>query len=281
MSDNKQPKFRLARLYKVAAAIAKEYSEGFGSIKQLVYAKRDKHPRIQALYALVNTLYQRKDEIERLLKKTQLLENESKADPWVVKILITELLYGKKSLSGQTKLEQTIKGYEQIFKAHLSDAFEVPVKGNWSRVYTRLGKLYGYHDKSSSKQLVYTLPFCSSRNMSDLSEDPDIAEVTPVLHENPPLLPAHSKQAAKAIGVLLFFSFLMFSLPFASFFATKYLLQDYFHVTGFTNTVWSVIASVVTVNCIIVVYAYLAYIEPDLDEQGNVIQDGAERPKKE
>nr|CAI5869894.1 unnamed protein product [Callosobruchus analis] len=155
MSDNKQPKFRLARLYKVAAAIAKEYSEGFGSIKQLV------------------------------------------------------------------------------------------------------------------------------RNMSDLSEDPDIAEVTPVLHENPPLLPAHSKQAAKAIGVLLFFSFLMFSLPFASFFATKYLLQDYFHVTGFTNTVWSVIASVVTVNCIIVVYAYLAYIEPDLDEQGNVIQDGAERPKKE
>nr|CAH7750780.1 unnamed protein product [Callosobruchus chinensis] len=239
MFENKQPKRRLARLYKVAGIIAKEYSDGLGSIKQLVYAKRDKHPRIQALYALVNTLYQRKDEIERLLKKTQLLESESRADPWVVKILITELLYGKKALSGQTKIEQTIKGYEQIFKAHLSDAVEVPVK------------------------------------------DPDIAEVAPVLHESPPLLPAHTKQAAKAIGVLLFFSFLMFTLPFASFFATKYLLQDYFHVTGFTNTVSSVIASVVTVNCIIVVYAYLAYLEPDLDEQGNIVQDVAERPKSE
>ncbi|VEN42543.1 unnamed protein product [Callosobruchus maculatus] len=140
MFENKQPKRRLARLYKVAAIIAKEYSEGLGSIKQLVYAKRDKHPRIQALYALVNTLYQRKDEIQRLLKKTQLLESESRADPWVIKILITELLYGKKVLSGQTKIEQTIKGYEQIFKAHLSDSIEVPVKGNWSRVYTRLGK---------------------------------------------------------------------------------------------------------------------------------------------
>ncbi|VEN42542.1 unnamed protein product [Callosobruchus maculatus] len=128
MFENKQPKRRLARLYKVAAIIAKEYSEGLGSIKQLVYAKRDKHPRIQALYALVNTLYQRKDEIQRLLKKTQLLESESRADPWVIKILITELLYGKKVLSGQTKIEQTIKGYEQIFKAHLSDSIEVPVK---------------------------------------------------------------------------------------------------------------------------------------------------------
>ncbi|VEN48827.1 unnamed protein product [Callosobruchus maculatus] len=128
MFESKQPKRRLARLYKVAAIIAKEYSEGLGSIKQLVYAKRDKHPRIQALYALVNTLYQRKDEIQRLLKKTQLLESESRADPWVIKILITELLYGKKVLSGQTKIEQTIKGYEQIFKAHLSDSIEVPVK---------------------------------------------------------------------------------------------------------------------------------------------------------
>lgn len=85
-----------------------------------------------------------------------------------------------------------------------------------------------------------------------------------------PLIPEETKQASKALLLLLFYSFLMFTLPFGIFFATKYILQDTFHITGYTNTVWSVLLAVVTVNLIIVAYVYHAYHEKDfnVEEQG-------------
>lgn len=49
------------------------------------------------------------------------MEKESRFDSWLAKVLIVELLWGKKRLSGQSKPVQTILGYEQILKAHLSD----------------------------------------------------------------------------------------------------------------------------------------------------------------
>lgn len=86
-----------------------------------------------------------------------------------------------------------------------------------------------------------------------------------------PLIPQHTKQAAKALALLLLYSFLMFTLPFLSFFGTKYLLQDIFDITGFTNTAWSVLASVITVNLIIVGYVYHAYHEKEYNEHGEEI----------
>lgn len=35
---------RVPRLYKIASVIAKEYNEGLGSVKQLVFEKKKKHP---------------------------------------------------------------------------------------------------------------------------------------------------------------------------------------------------------------------------------------------
>ncbi|XP_050499971.1 uncharacterized protein LOC126880241 [Diabrotica virgifera virgifera] len=107
------------------------------------------------------------------------------------------------------------------------------------------------------------------RNMADQSE----------LRSNELLLPLQTKQAAIALGKLMFFSVLMFTLPFVAFFGTKYILQEHFDVIGFTNTVWSVLFSVVTVNLIIVAYAYIAYLEPDYDEKGNVKEES--RNKKQ
>lgn len=89
-------------------------------------------------------------------------------------------------------------------------------------------------------------------------------------------LPAHTKQATKAIMLLLFFSFLMFTLPFGSFYGTKYVLEDYLHMTGYATTVWSVIAAVVTVNFIILIYAYIAYHEQEYDDEGNPIDSKTE-----
>ncbi|XP_076265394.1 uncharacterized protein LOC143199451 [Rhynchophorus ferrugineus] len=94
----------------------------------------------------------------------------------------------------------------------------------------------------------------------------DVAEIVPVL-------PVHSKQAARAFALLLFFSFLMFSIPFAVYFGTKYALSAYFHINGYENMVWSVVATVISVNIIIGLYVYIAYHEQEYDAEGNPLKD--------
>lgn len=101
-----------------------------------------------------------------------------------------------------------------------------------------------------------------------------------VVDENAPLFTDQSKRTITVLGILLIFSFLMFTLPFGAFFGTKYLLKYYFHMDGFDNTVWAVISSVVTVNLIIVLYAYIAYHEPDYDKDGNIIVEDKDKKKQ-
>lgn len=94
-------------------------------------------------------------------------------------------------------------------------------------------------------------------------------------------LPPHTKQATKAIGLLLFFSTLMFSLPFGAFFGIRYLAEHYLHLEPYACTVWAVIASVLTVNLVIAGYAYIAYHEQEYDENGKPIDEKAEKTKSE
>lgn len=84
-------------------------------------------------------------------------------------------------------------------------------------------------------------------------------------------LPQHSRQAAFSLLYLFVFSCMMFSLPFGAFYGVRHLLDIYFTVTAFQTTVYSVLATVVTVNLIIVGYAVVAYNETEYDDQGNVI----------
>lgn len=81
------------------------------------------------------------------------------------------------------------------------------------------------------------------------------------------LIPYHTKQASFAMLYLLFFSFLMFTLPFASFFAMRHILQEYFHLDTFQVTCWSVISAVLTVNLVIALYAIFGYIDSKKEEE--------------
>jgi hypothetical protein len=62
---------------------------------------------------------------------------------------------------------------------------------------------------------------------------------------------------------------MMFSIPFGSFYLSKYVLLTYLEVSGFVNTVWSVVAAVAAMYAIILTYAYKAYRE---DVQENARQ---------
>jgi hypothetical protein len=100
-----------------------------------------------------------------------------------------------------------------------------------------------------------------SLNAEEVIEKPQ----TPADDEE--LIPYHTKQASFALLYLLFFSVLMFTLPFGAFFGTRHALQEYFGVYGFPNTCWSVLASVVTVNIVIALYAISGYLEAKREEE--------------
>lgn len=73
-----------------------------------------------------------------------------------------------------------------------------------------------------------------------------------------------AKQASTALLCLLFFSMLMFTLPFAAFFGTQHLLKTYTDYSDFAVTAISVASSVVTVYLIIFLYVYIAYKEKEI-----------------
>ncbi|KAL3270188.1 hypothetical protein HHI36_009245 [Cryptolaemus montrouzieri] len=101
--------------------------------------------------------------------------------------------------------------------------------------------------------------------------------VTPSDQPSYVLHPNHKAQENRAILLLLFFSFLMISLPFGAYFGAQLVLSK-FGVNGFTNVVWSVSAAVLTVNLIIAGYIYMAFKEQEYNDDGTPIED---KPKSE
>lgn len=81
------------------------------------------------------------------------------------------------------------------------------------------------------------------------------------------LIPFHTRQASWALVYLLFFSVLMFTLPFGAFYGTRHFLHEYFDIYGFQNNCWSVLAAVVTVNIVIALYAIVGFLDAKKEEE--------------
>lgn len=69
--------------------------------------------------------------------------------------------------------------------------------------------------------------------------------------------------SSNAYLTLFFYTVLMFTLPFVSFYGTKHYLITHYEFTEFECNCISVIAAVITVNLIIASYVYKALNEPD------------------
>ncbi|GJQ75575.1 hypothetical protein Trydic_g17656 [Trypoxylus dichotomus] len=110
------------RLYKFAAKITEAVSKSEDSVKNLVY--KAKHPNTKALYALIVETLKYNKQLDFLLKRAKLFEKEPRFNPWLAKVLVTELLWGKKQLPGQSKPIKTILAYQQILSAHAYDVHE-------------------------------------------------------------------------------------------------------------------------------------------------------------
>lgn len=77
--------------------------------------------------------------------------------------------------------------------------------------------------------------------------------------------------SGKTFAILLFYSLLMFTLPFIAYFGSRRVLRDFLHVTGFAQTAWSVVSAVVVVNLIVFSYILKAFNEPYTSP--NVLRD--------
>ncbi|XP_048522974.1 uncharacterized protein LOC125504666 [Dendroctonus ponderosae] len=112
---------------------------------------------------------------------------------------------------------------------------------------------------------------------------PASEEVSPSapLEQQEDWLPSQTRQAARAVALLLFFSFLMFTVPFLVFYGTKHVALEYWHLDTFQSNAISVFTAVLSVNVIIGIYAYIAYKEPDYDSEGNIVLETPAEPKEQ
>lgn len=69
---------------------------------------------LKAIYALVLEAVVRFSELTSLLEKSGLLK-EDRLDVWLARILVTELLWGKKQLLSDCKPVQTVLSYQDVF----------------------------------------------------------------------------------------------------------------------------------------------------------------------
>ena len=92
---------KVPRVYKASAGILAAHLRGDGSVKDLVYQQinKSRHPRVKAIYALVSEAARNDNILTKLFSSTQLIQNEHPLDPSLAKILASELLWGKGSVS--------------------------------------------------------------------------------------------------------------------------------------------------------------------------------------
>ncbi|XP_012146450.1 nop2/Sun-like domain containing protein 5 isoform X2 [Megachile rotundata] len=91
------------------------------------------------------TAIRKSEQLNTILSKTGLLTNEPRLDPWLAKVLITELLWGKKALKTECKPAQIILSYETKLKEELSaikttDEHETPDSVHKAR-YVRINTI--------------------------------------------------------------------------------------------------------------------------------------------
>ncbi|XP_076648392.1 nop2/Sun-like domain containing protein 5 [Halictus rubicundus] len=120
MPDGFVHSIKVPRLYKSASNVVREVRENGGSLKSLIYQQR--HPNTSALYSLCLNTLQNEAQLNRLLKDTGILTKESRLDPWLAKIFITELLWGKKAINTECKPAQSVLKYETELREKLNSS---------------------------------------------------------------------------------------------------------------------------------------------------------------
>lgn len=79
---------------------------------------------LQGVYALAFNTVRHGDQLNQLIRKTQILFKEQRLDPWLTRVLITELLWGKQCLKSESKPIQTVLSYEKELREEVKNLTE-------------------------------------------------------------------------------------------------------------------------------------------------------------
>eukprot|EP00099_Drosophila_melanogaster_P023116 NP_650787.1 Nop2/Sun-like domain containing protein 5 [Drosophila melanogaster] len=96
--------------YRATAKILKAALEQQKCIKTLIFA--EKHARTRSLHTVLKKFSENRVALEKAIEETGLLRDNPSFDPSLAKILVTELLFGRKELNGESKPVQTVRSYK-------------------------------------------------------------------------------------------------------------------------------------------------------------------------
>ncbi|CRK87594.1 CLUMA_CG001390, isoform B [Clunio marinus] len=219
VSDRKPHKIPVPTQYRQAAKILKQIVEEGKSFKELVY--NNKHIKTGSTVALLTKIQANEIQLEQIMAKTDILQNIPNI--FLAKILVAELIFGRGQLNGHSKPVECVLSNHDKLKEALAELGENPNQQSKLQQYKEMGK----RNKKSKLNVV------ADANDEESSQSDN---TTNNQEDNDALIPYHTKQASFALLFLLFFSVLMFTLPFLAFYGTQMLLRDYFHIDGFQNT---------------------------------------------
>lgn len=80
-----------------------------------------------------------KDIIENILENSKILIDNPRLDPYLCRVLTTELLFGTGNLKGQSKPVTCVLGYKEKFEQELGDTNLLPTTSN-----TKTGRFYKF-----------------------------------------------------------------------------------------------------------------------------------------
>ncbi|XP_001605827.2 probable 28S rRNA (cytosine-C(5))-methyltransferase [Nasonia vitripennis] len=102
---------KVPRIYKECASTVKKVLADGASFKTLVF--KQNHPNVQGIYALVSETLHHCKELQSIIDQTEILIENPRFDPWLARVLITELLWGKKVLKSEAKPILTVLNYKE------------------------------------------------------------------------------------------------------------------------------------------------------------------------
>ncbi|KAH8346188.1 hypothetical protein KR067_009918 [Drosophila pandora] len=105
--------------YRATAKILKQALENQKSIKSLIFEER--HARVRTLHAVLRHYSDNRAAVENAIEETGLLKDNPNLDQYLAKVLVTELIFGRKQLNGESKPVQKVRSYEEKLQQAISE----------------------------------------------------------------------------------------------------------------------------------------------------------------
>ncbi|XP_058818471.1 28S rRNA (cytosine-C(5))-methyltransferase [Topomyia yanbarensis] len=112
--------------YRSAAKILRRVVEERRNVKSLVL--EDKHLRKGKGLAIMDLILVNLKQIDDLIVRTELAQKEPKLNPWLAKVLIAELVFGRGELNGESLPVQCVRRYKESLLDALSKSDVAPAK---------------------------------------------------------------------------------------------------------------------------------------------------------